>query len=535
VINQILPFFVIIPILIAVFLYVFSSAKTARMIAIVFQAAFVVFSFFLLIASRSEAIILSVGQYAGFLGIILRADNLAAVFVLLTSIVFLAAAIYSLNDETISLYWFLMFIFEGALVGLFLTRDFFNVFVLTEVGTVVVTILLMYDRKWRDMLAGMKFIMVNIVVMQFFLFGMGYMYMLTGVLDMEAAAEAVAHMNRSDLLLPYALIMTSIASKCSLLPMMTFLPKVNSMLGGRTPVIAIISGLQIKAGVYMFIRVQEVFSGGSTYGFFASEFFLIIGIITAIAGVVLALAQREIRLILAYSTVAQVSLIIIGLSVGSQTSYNGAVFHIVNHAIIKVALFMGAGMIAIRYKTRDITQIRGLFRHNRTIAIGMGLAVLGMMGTPLFNGFMSKYFLGGGADGLLVWVINVINLGTILIFVKFSVIFFGSPSKQVSQPMILDWYKQMSLLALGILCLVLGVGGVPIMGFLFNVELSVTFDGLLEKTVVFLVSLAIGLIFYKYVGKKDILRPLKNLDLDFRVLCATIGVFFGVLLVFAAK
>ncbi|MCL2372891.1 MAG: hypothetical protein FWC78_05770 [Defluviitaleaceae bacterium] len=526
-ISQLLPFFVIVPIIIAVFLYVFSSKQMARKVAILFQAAFVVFAFLLLRQSLEGELLLNVGQYAGFLGIILRADYLAAIFVLLTSVIFLMLAIYSLNNDNTSLYWFLIFILEGAIVGLFLTRDFFNFFVLVEVSTVVVTILLMYDVKRRNMFTGIKFVMINIVAMQFYLFGVGYLYMITGALDMVAIYYATQEMDRAQLVLPYVLVMTSIAAKTSMLPTLTFLPKVNSMLGAHTPVAAIISGLQIKIGVYMFIRVQTVFGGVFPE---ARQLFLVVAIVSAFAGVVLALAQKEIRLVLAYSTMAQVSLIMIGLNIGGLYSFTGAVFHILNHAIFKVALFMAAGMIAHRYGTGDITKVRGLFRHSPVIAISTALAVLGMVGMPLFNGFVSKYFLAYDAPLYLEWIINVINLGTMLVFVRFSAMFFGRPNAVISES---DSARQISTFVMGAACLVIGVGGVWIMRFLFGLDVEFTAAEVAEKCAIFLGSLVIALLVYRLVlAKHEIFIRLRGFDLSFKMLCASIGVFFGGFLLF---
>ena len=532
-----LPFFAIIPVLIAVFLYVFAGLRRARIIAVVFQTAFAMLAAALLIATRDGEILTRVGGYAGYLGIILRADTMAAVFVLLTAVIFLAVVIYNLRseyDHTGRLYWFLLFILEGTLIGLFLTRDFFNAFVLVEVSTVVVVVLLMYERKRRNLFAGMIFIMVNIVVMQFYLFGIGYLYMITGVMDMEAAAVVIATMETSDLVLPYALIMTSIAAKCSLLPLLTWLPKINSLTGSRYTIAAIMSGLHVKAGIYLFIRFQNVFGGMGT------EFFLAVGLLTAAAGIVLALAQKDIRLMLAYSTVAQAGLIVAGLSLGNACSDIGALFHVVNHAMIKVALFLAAGMISFLFKTTNITKIRGLFHVSPPIAIANMLAILGIIGAPFFNGFVSKYFLAYGASGVLEWTFIAVNFGTILVFVRYSAIFFGRPLAPV-RDVTPDWWRQSVVLVLGIGCVVLGVLGVPVARFLFDwteihcsvsAMLNIGVRSYLEKSLVFFVSLGLAVLAYRHVPvKKGLIAPLKGMQLNFKIMCVSVGVFFALLLV----
>jgi len=528
---QSLPFFVITPTLIAVFLYIFFSLKTARFIAISIQGLFLIPAVMLLLAAREETIRVSVGDYDGFLGIILRVDAVAAVFVLLTVFIFFIIGIYTLQtpyDRTKRLYLFLIFLLQGSLIGLFITQDFFNVFVLIEVGTVVVTILLMYDRARRNLFAGMTFIMVNIVVMQFYLFGLGYLYIITGVMDLAAATEIIAGMdNTNQFVLPYALIMTAIASKCSLLPMLTFLPKVNSLTGSRFTIAAIMSGLHIKGGVYLFIRFQDVFGGIGT------DFFLIIGILTAFVGVIMALAQTEVRLLLAYSTVAQVGLIVAGLSLENDYSTIGSFFHIVNHSLFKVALFLCASQITYVYYTKDITKIRGAFKKLPLISIANIIAILGIVGAPLVNGSVSKYFLMYGADGLLEWVIILINLGTILVFVKYSFIFFGKPlgetrTDEDAKP---DIYRLSVVYGIGVLCIVFGVFGVQTIQFLFNESVVLGLRGYLEKALIFVVSVAVGVVVCKFT-KFEFLKPLNGLCLSFQKIIVSIGVFFAVIVAF---
>ena len=522
-----LPFFVIVPVMLAVFLYVFFTIKFARVLAVIAQSAFLAPTFLLLLATRYEEIADTVGGYYGVLGITLRADNLSAVFIFLTVIIFLAAGIYTINtpyDRTKRLYLFLIFLLQGAMIGLFLSRDFFNVFVLVEVSTVVVTLLLMYDPKRRNLFAGMTFLMTNIIVMQFYLFGLGYLYMLTGVLDMEVAAQRIAQLDTRTIALPYALIMTSIASKCSLLPMLTWLPKINALSSARFTVAAIISGIHIKSGIYLFIRFQDVFGGLGT------EFFLIIGIITAVAGVVMALAQSDIRLLLAYSTIAQVGLIIAGLSIGNFYSHIGALFHIVNHAVFKVALFLCAGQISYALQTTDLRKMRGALRNEPIIAWANVLAVLGIIGAPLFGGSVSKHFVMYGATGALEWVFMLINLGTMLVFVKYSAIFFGEPMGEV-RVVKHDKFRLAVVLGLGAACFALGLFGGGVVTFLFNVPVIVS--GYLEKLAIFAASLGVAIIVYrKVLHPRAFLARLDGFSLSFHKICVSVGAFFAVLLVY---
>lgn len=526
-----LTFLVIIPVIIAVFLFVFSGVKSARIIAMAFQTALTGFAFYLFMLSRTETVYTVVGDYAGFLGIILRADNLAAVFILLSTMIVLLVTLYCLNSDNTRTFWFLLFLLESSLIGLFLSRDFFNIFVLIEVSTVVVTILLMYNRKRRNMFSGMLFLMVNIVVMQFFLFGIGYIYMLTGTLDMDRVAAIAAGMDQSSLALPYALIMTAAASKCSLLPLLTWLPKVNSMPGAPSSITAIVSGLHIKSGLYIFIRFQNAFGD-----FAARDFFLILGILTGIAGIVLALSQKNIRLILAYSTIAQIGLIMVGLNMDYvyYYAYYGSIFHVINHALLKSALFMGAGLIIKLYGTLDIDKIRGLWHTHKPIAIATALAVFGIMGTPLFNGSVSKYFMMREASGPLEWSMIILNLGTILIFLKYSAIFFGRPETNPARLVPGDWCKLTSIMLFGAASFILGVFGEPFKNFIFDLEVHIEALSYLQKVGIFAASLGLGIVITRFMPKDaKLFTRLRDADLGFRGICASLGVFFVIVLVVA--
>ena len=521
-----LTYFVIVPILIAVFLYLFSSDKVMRVLAILTQAALLFASLNLFFLSREETIITNIGGYLGLMGIVLRADMLSSVFILLTSFIFLISAIYNFHEKNSRLFWFLLFIWEGCLIGLFLARDFFNAFVLMEVTTVLVTILIMYKRHNRSLNDGFTYLMINIVGIQFYLFGLGYLYMLTGLLDMEGIAFVLRGIDNSQLVLPYALIMTSVAFKCALLPLYSWLPKAHGTPGAPSCVSAILSGLHIKSGLYLFLRFHYVFGDMAV-----TEFFLIIGVITCIVGILMALAQTDIKLVLAYSTIAQVGLIIIGINLYDTYSQTGSLFHIVNHAIFKAALFLSAGILVHAYGTRDINKIGGVFKRMPLMSVAMIMAILGIIGAPFFNGSISKYFMMRNMPPILNWIVTFVNLGTVMVFIKYSQIFFGSCCNKELPAESKDMCKQSVILILGVLCLGLGVFGVPITRFLFDTDVNIDTAGYLQKSGIFAISLTAGFFIYKhFIRDKQWLVRIGKVELNFRTMCAALGAFFAMVL-----
>jgi len=523
-----LTYYVIAPILIAVFLYFF-SARVGKIIAIVAQSLFVLGAIYLLHQTHNSSVIVTnVGNFRSFLGVSLMADTLSAVFVVLAAIIFLAAAIFSINDKHSNLFWFLLFIWESALIGLFLTRDFFNVFVLAEVATVVVAVLLMYDRNNRRIYDGMIFLMTNVVAIQFYLFGVGYIYMVTGRLDMQAVAEVIATLPPMQVYLAYALLMTAVVFKCALLPLSSWFVKASTVPRAPVAIATILSALHVKGGIYLFVRIQGVFGE-----VIPSEFYVVLGIVTGILGVIMALAQKDILLMLAYSSVAQIGLIMIALNMGVVYAYAGGLFHTVNHAFFKAGLFFGAGMISQAYKTRDVSKISGLWHSGRSgkiMTVAQLLAIFGIIGVPFFNGSISKYFMATEAGVFLTAAMVVINLGTILVYLKYAGMFRGKPMLVKFAG---DNVKQAVVLVLGILCLAFGIFGEWSKNLFFDFDLNVSFWGYAEKILIFVISLGVGLLITRY-GRPVIAR-LENIgvrfNLGFRGICATVGGFFGLILI----
>jgi len=517
-----LSYFATVPMIIAVLLYILPSAKLLKAMAVAAQLALTCFAAYLFYLCNIGEVITRVGNFQGILGITLRADTLSSVFLILNSFIFLIVTVYCFNESRSRLYWFFLFIWEGLLSGVFLSCDLFNIFVLLEAATVVVSVLIMYNRDNRSMYDGMLYLMVNTMAMQFFLFGTGFIYKLTGALDMDAVAQAVPLLDKNALVLPFALIMTTVCLKCAMLPLFSWLPRAHGTPGAPTAVSAVLSGLHIKSGIYLFIRLRDVFQVVYT-----SDFFLVLGIITGIAGFLLALSQSDVKLVLAYSTISQVGMIMAGLNAPGAYSYTGSVYHIINHALFKSALFLCAGIIIDQYGTRDLHKIRGVLRRCPSVGIATIMAILGITGAPFFNGSISKYFIISGADWAVRAAMIFINLGTITVFIRYASMLFGraEPGRaQVKQ----DRLKQAAVFGLGLCCFAGGIFGEQFIQFLFNVDVRVDVGGYLEKAAVFALSGLAGFAIYRfYLSKTHHLKRIKELELNFQWICVSLGLFFA--------
>jgi multicomponent Na+:H+ antiporter subunit D len=201
-----------------------------------------------------------------------------------------------------------------------------------------------------------------------------------------------------------------------------------------------------------------------------------------------------------------------------------------NHALFKSTLFLGAGVIAHAYGTRNIYEIKGVMRKMPVVGVATLLAVFGITGTPIFNGSVSKYFIVSGLDGFLSNILIFMSLGTIISFVKYSTILFG---KAEGEPKSIDIWQHIPLLVLGSLCFIGGIFGQQAIRFLFDADVYIDPAGYLEKVGIFFASLVAGILIFKYFVKNSkMLKQVGSIDIGFRGIMIAMGLFFGTLLAY---
>lgn len=387
---------------------------------------------------------------------------------------------------------FLFMLLETSLLGTFLSGDLFNIYVLIELGMLVIAVLIMYKRDKQSVYDAMLYLMINFIAMAFMLLGLGYIYRICGSLDMELVQQRLSLIpDNKALIVPYALIITAIATKAALFPVFSWLPRAHGAPSAPGIVSALLSGVQVKVGVYLLVRMAETFAPVLD----ARPFFMVLGFITAVVGFLLAITQKDIKLILAYHTVSQIGLIVLGLNLGNEQAYWGALYHVVNHALFKGLLFLSAGVIIEEYGKRNYNEIRGVLRHMPVIGLSTLAGVLGITGAPFFNGSISKYFIQQGLQGQLGGMaMFVINLGTTLSFVKYSLILFGkaeTPPQSKRDP----WVAAISLL-FGLAILAGGLFGSQAVRLAFGPVYSATYALSAGKIIGFLFTLACAVAFY---------------------------------------
>ncbi len=528
----------LVPLHIIVFLPVIVGAVTYFLPQRIYQAAMLLgtvtvtfFSVQLFTAVRwGSDVVQFVAGWPEVVAIKLVADGFSAPMVMLTALFFTSAYIFSTRagylDKT---FIFIFLMLEGALFGVFLSGDLFNIYVIMELAMLTVAILIMYKKEQQAVYDAMLYIMMNFIAMAFMMLGIAYIYRITGVLDLAVMQVRIAELSDPrTVIVPYAMIMTAVALKSAMFPLFGWLPRAHGAPSAPAIVSAVLSGIQVKVGVYLLVRLSIVFSPAIDAGMF----FLLLGFLTSIVGFLLAIVQKDIKLILAYHTVSQVGLIVAGLHLGTDVAFWGGMYHIINHALFKGLLFLSAGIIIDAYGTRSVNEIRGVLRHMPIIGIATLAGVLGITGAPFFNGSISKYFISRGVQGNLAEIgLYLINFGTILSFIKYSTILFGKPSGKTPKPLMDPFVAGISLL-FGFAILAGGVFGSQAVSLIYGPQYAAHGALSMQKILTFLLTFAVGLVVYRTFILRigDYLAGIRTFKFSFNQVTVFISLFFVLLL-----
>lgn len=332
-------------------------------------------------------------------GIAYYVDHLNAFMMVLVSFIALVVTFYSKASiakecpgKEVPFYaiWLLLFL---GLMGMLITGDMFNLYVFLEVSSLSAYALIAVGDK-RASFAAFKYVVIGTVGACFYLLGVGYLYMITGSLNMQDLAELLPTLYGSKVVLVAIVLFTvGIGIKMGLFPLHTWMP--GAYAHAPSAVSTYIAPLMTKVGAYAFVRVM--------YSVFQPALVLkdlpvgeILGWIAAVAiiyGSIVAISQTDIKKMLAYSSVAQVGYIVLGVTMGNREGFVGGILHILNHAFMKGCLFAVAGAIVYRQGTRLISEYGFLHRKMPFTAVAFAVAALSMIGIPPTAGFFSKWYL----------------------------------------------------------------------------------------------------------------------------------------------
>ena len=306
-----------------------------------------------------------------------------------------------------------------GLLGMALTGDFFNLFVFLEIASLSAYALVVLGGP-RATVSAFYYVLVGSVGAFLYLLGVGYLYAMTGTLNMADLGERIQPLADSPAVITAIVMITlGIALKMALFPMHGWLPGVYTY--APPPITAFFSGVVGKVYAYVLLRFF-FFTFGFDYGPIP-DILNMLGIAAAVGIIVasvMAIGRNDFRSMLAYSSVAQIGYVVLGLAIGNSPALLGAVLHMLNHAFMKCCLFFAAGGVKWKTGEHSLPMYAGL---GKTMPLSMGaltISALSMIGLPPTAGFFSKWYLLQGAVAANMWpYVVVIVIGSLLSAVYF--------------------------------------------------------------------------------------------------------------------
>ncbi|AKL96769.1 formate hydrogenlyase subunit 3/multisubunit Na+/H+ antiporter, MnhD subunit [Clostridium aceticum] len=380
-------------------------------------------------------------------GVILKIDLFNYLFILLAGVLWLVIGFYSLEE----LNYFFYTITYISTIGTLMAGDLISFFLFFEMMTFSSYFLMVYHRGDEQLEAGNVYIYMGIIGGLCILSGILMLSAYTGTFEWTNLAVQFTEMNYIKYIIA-AFLIVGFGIKAAMFPFHFWVPKIYA--GAPISVNALSSGILMKVGAYGMLKVMAVvFSPDLSNITAASDLIwqvskhagvviIWLGILTMLIGVFMALQQGNMKKMLAYHSVSQMGYVIMGIGVAAYLGYKGpmgfigSVYHMLNHSLFKVLLFMVAGLVYMRTKELNMYELGGLWRKMPITALLCLIAALGITGMPGFNGFASKsilhhaiieaYEYGHPSFKYAELFFKLVSAGTVCSFIKFfSYIFLG--------------------------------------------------------------------------------------------------------------
>ncbi|MCX7555055.1 monovalent cation/H+ antiporter subunit D family protein [Marinicella sp. S1101] len=349
----------------------------------------------------SGTIIYELGGWQPPWGIEYRIDQLNAYLLLIISAIstiVLVAAQTSIEKELESYrqsYFYMLYLLSLAgMLGIVATADAFNVFVFLEISSLSAYALIALGKDRRALWASYQYLIMGTVGATFILIGIGLMYQMTGTLNMNDLAQRLPEVAETrTVFVAFAFTVVGICLKLALFPLHLWLP--NAYAYAPSIVTAFFAATATKVAIYLLIRFTfSIF--GLSFSFTTlplQTLFLLLGLLGVFIASMTAIYQNNVKHIFAYSSVAQVGYMIVGLSVGSALGLTATLIHLFNHALMKSALFLALAAVMYRIGSVQLNQFHGLGRQMPLTMAAIVVGGLSLVGVPLTVGFVSKWYL----------------------------------------------------------------------------------------------------------------------------------------------
>ncbi|MFH2067720.1 MAG: proton-conducting transporter membrane subunit [Pseudomonadota bacterium] len=372
-----------------------------------FLSIIISISLLLAVMQNGEAVRYRIGGWAPPWGIAYHVDYLngiVLVVISMTSFLNLAGARKVIEKEfsdRIGAFYTLYILFTTGLLGMVVTGDAFNLYVLLEITSLTGYALIGFGVN-RAPLSALNYLLMGTIGASFYLLGVGYLYMGTGSLNMADIARLLPAIYHSrTVMFAFLLILCGLFVKMALFPLHGWLPNAYS----DAPSISsgLIAPLTTKVMVYVMIRmVLTVFTPAFSFSFAALNSTMVwVAVIGILSGSMLALFQTRLKKMITYVIVTEIGYMVGGFWLGTRDGMTGAILHIVNDAMMTLCLFLSITLISYKIKGDRFSDFRGIFRKMPVTMTAFVVAALSIIGVPPTCGFFSKWYLisGGIAAG----------------------------------------------------------------------------------------------------------------------------------------
>ncbi len=406
------------------------SPKFRNALAFVLVAAPLLLSALALPSSLKEPSLLQITLPFG-LSFGLMADGLAVFMAISASLIGLIIVGYSFgymsHSGNQSEYYFFVVLFIGAMMGIVYSTDLIFLYLFWEISALCCWRLIGFFREKEFVRRANKAFLITVFGALLMLAGFIMIYVQNGTTDLLAlrgqpiATAAVV------------LILFGVLSKSATLPLHSWIADAGV---APSPVTALLhAAVLVKIGVYVFARLFLVnFKLDDVWHTVVP----VIAAVSSLACAGAAIAENDIKRIIAYSTVSQIGYIFLGISVGGELAAAGGILYILMHGISKAGLFLCAGIVEHTYHTKDIRELGGLIKTMPVTAVSFLLCAFSVMGIPPFGGFFSKYMVVNGAAAAgHPWIALTFLLGAVFTIVyllrAFTKVFLGEPKRELKK------------------------------------------------------------------------------------------------------
>ncbi len=428
---QNLPFFSIVLTMFGGIVSFLLNGKWAKRFCMLIISLVIIMSAILLAytSSTGESFTYMMGHFPAPWGNELRAGILEALMATVFAVIMLFCVLGGSSDTTrdvepkkLNLYYLLLNLILSSVLALIYTNDVFTAYVFVEINTLAACGLMVIRQKGHTIVAAIRYMIMSAMGSGLFLMGLTLLYDMTGHLAMSFIKEEVTEIYQSGqyhmpMNITIGLICVGLAIKSALFPFHFWVPDTYGYSTSTTA--AVLSGIVSKGYIFLLIKIIYRTIGIDVMNESGMlDILFVLGVAGMIGGSLGAIKERDLRRMIAFSSVAQIGYIYMGIGTGITVGAVAALFHMLVHASSKSALFIsGRGLIGVSSDSKKFNDLTGAGYRHKFAGFAFTAACLSMVGIPAFAGFMSKILFASAAitSGNALWVtLAVLTLSTIL-------------------------------------------------------------------------------------------------------------------------